>query len=119
MKQALSLMTIKKESYIKDYNEAKKLVRDFNIHSREEYEQMVINKTLPNGLPQYPNMFYGNDWKGWDDYMGKESPDPDKIYQFIIDNNLLDPLVFQKFKSENLPQGFPKNIKIFIKNYKK
>lgn len=56
------------------FKEAKKLVKELPCNGQLEYQKMAKKKLLPKGLPASPRLIYlrTGEWKGWDDWFGKE-----------------------------------------------
>ena len=58
---------------IKDYLEAKKIVKKLKFSNNKEFTKYLRTKGL-SGIPKNPEHFYKrrNKWKGWPDFLGKK-----------------------------------------------
>ena len=53
------------------YNEAKKIIHQFNIKNENEWKMFVKNDKFPNNVPKAPWVTYrDNGWKGMGDWLG-------------------------------------------------
>ncbi|MDA8910453.1 DEAD/DEAH box helicase family protein [Crocinitomicaceae bacterium] len=53
------------------FNDARTIVRKLKISTHKSWQE--YSKTnRPDNIPSNPNRFYKNEWKGWDDFLGKE-----------------------------------------------
>ena len=59
---------IEKKVFYK-FDEAKKIVQKMNIRSSREYRSLCKNDEQ---LYKGPHEAYKDQWKGWDDFLGKE-----------------------------------------------
>ena len=54
------------------FDEAKKYAKKNNIKSQIEWSRIGKNGLRPNNIPGNPSKKYKDQWKGWDDFLGKE-----------------------------------------------
>ena len=57
------------------FEEAKKFVRNLELHSRNEWEDYVAGRIngmdpLPKDIPRKPREYYKGEWGGWGDFLG-------------------------------------------------
>ena len=60
----------KRRSEILNFKEAKKVVSKLNLDSQKDYKKQAYLKNQK--LPSAPSIYYKDQWKGWDDFLGKE-----------------------------------------------
>ena len=65
-------MKIEKPGLIKfkNFDEAKKIVKSFNINTAKEWKKFCKSSKFPNYLPKAPDGTYKEKWKGWGDFLG-------------------------------------------------
>ena len=55
-----------------EYEEAKKIIREFRIKSSVTWREFVKSDKMPKIIPANPDRGYKNKgWKGWADFLGK------------------------------------------------
>ena len=55
-----------------EYNEAKKIVSNFNIKTNLEWRNFTKSSLFPYNVPKSPEKKYKDEgWKGWADFLGK------------------------------------------------
>lgn len=102
--------------YYSSYENAKKEIKG-KIKSQYEYESLLIRNNLPKGFPPQPHIYYKN-WISWEDFLNININEKRQIYEFIRDNNLLDPIILSEFrKNKLLPDNFPTNVRSFFNKF--
>lgn len=100
------------------YDQARTVMHDEEIGSRTQYLKWYeLNK--PAGIPKYPNRVYGDDWKGWNDFLGNNNTPFNKAKQYRSYEEamtLLHPLgisstveYHQLLREGKLPDDLPTN----------
>ncbi len=56
----------------RSYVEAKLFVKKINISSQKEWRAYCKTGKKPNDIPMKLERTYKNEWKGWNDFLGKE-----------------------------------------------
>ena len=51
------------------YQEAKKIVRGWNLQTQAEWNLHCITSDIPDNIPKNPNTIYKEDWVGWKDWL--------------------------------------------------
>ena len=51
------------------YEEARKIVRGWNLQTQAEWNLRCITSDIPNNIPKNPNRIYKEDWEGWRDWL--------------------------------------------------
>ena len=92
---ALRLKTTNRIQLGLTYQKAKKILKNYNLHSKEDYYNLCKNDTR---LPQDPEEMFGKTFLGWFDYLGIEMQDyyykiyefREKINQYVKKNNIYE-----------------------------
>jgi hypothetical protein len=66
------------------FEEAKKVVRDFNIQTQRELKEFILSENCPADFPSNPNSTYKTHWKGLGDFLGTNTlaPQDMKFYSY-------------------------------------
>lgn len=54
------------------FSEAKKIIRNFNLTCGNQLTTLKKQGKLPIEIPSKPQKTYKNEWKGWNDFLGRE-----------------------------------------------
>lgn len=75
------------------YNEAKKILKEFNLKSQSDWYSLSKSKKIPNNIPRTPNSYY-DDWISWNDWLGHNTTTHKKFLsykkakEFLFDKGL-------------------------------
>lgn len=112
-KTTFSRNTVKNSS-IKSFEEAKKIVQSMNIKNSLEWNILLKSGQLPDGVPRSPNLFYKDKgWKGFKDFFGREGGYKEflpfeEAREFVRSLNLKSQSEwFMYTKSGNKPKNIP------------
>ena len=86
---------IVQEKNLVPYEELKKIARDQGIKLAKDYHLFrTENKGVINGrrIPSEPHRYYGDEWEGWGEFLGKKPPLPfvpyEELKKFIKDQGI-------------------------------
>lgn len=54
------------------YDEAKRLLMDFQLRSEGDFRELGVLGKRPEGVPSHPATYYNGDWKGWGHFLSRE-----------------------------------------------
>ncbi len=61
----------KKDVFV-SFNEAKRIIKKFNLKVYGDFMRLNKNKTKPNEIPAAPQYYYKKEWISWSDFLGKK-----------------------------------------------
>jgi hypothetical protein len=73
------------------FEDAKKVVRDFNIQTQKELKEFILSENCPPDFPSNPNATYKDQWKGFGDFLGTNTlaPQDMKFYSYAEAKRIL------------------------------
>ncbi len=78
------------------FEEAKQVVKEFNIKTQRELKEFILSENCPSGFPSNPNATYKDQWIGLGDFLGTNTlaPQDMQFYSYaeakriVISNNV-------------------------------
>jgi len=78
------------------FEEAKQVVKEFNIKTQRELKEFILSENCPSGFPSNPNATYKDQWVGLGDFLGTNTlaPQDMQFYSYteakriVISNNV-------------------------------
>ena len=64
------------------YNQAKKIIKKYNIKSAKEFAEQHRNNKFPKQMPYSPSYFYKKQWKSWPIFLSS-NPANEKVREFV------------------------------------
>jgi superfamily II DNA or RNA helicase len=106
------------------FDEAKKIVRDFNIKNQRELKEFIKSINCPAGFPSNPNSTYKKQWKGLGDFLGTNTISPqDMVFysyeeakRYVIKNKIRNKEEYYELKRKN--PLLPANPRLKFKEFK-
>jgi len=114
--QALRIAGRQLEGYI-SFKDAREYARSFNLRSHKEWKAHKLdNPHIP--IPDNPKLIYGDQWEGWQDFLGSRFYSYDEFINYV--RTVLLPMGIDtqaKFKTalSSLPKFIPTNPNIVYK----
>jgi len=95
----------------KSYDEVKEYIKNLKIKNQRDYFTWIKGKSIKLGIPSGPRKFYKNDWKGWDDFLGKNRQyySYEECCKLIISNNILSKSGYNNFRRSSKDLKIPSN----------
>lgn len=82
------------------YEEAKNVMRGFNLKSVEEFNELIKNNKLPYKIPKNPQHKYEGEWECWQAFLGYDGG-LRKKYKFNLLQEFADEFKFRAFLANN------------------
>jgi superfamily II DNA or RNA helicase len=89
----------RKKKYL-SFNQAKNVIKSFNIKSNKEWRELKLNKLIPENIPPAPEKHYSHEWISWGDFLGNLNKSS-KEKRYISINDLKELIKNLKLESKD------------------